>query len=254
MKVLNKISVINNNKRHDLFFGIAQTEEEREKMFRLRHQIYVEKKKYILPELTTNGLELDEFDNPKNCTYFLAMNNNQVVGTIRVIKKNPLPLVENYVDFKDGYGISDEKKIEIGRFISIGSAENDFLPRHLIPFGLFYSISRFVSDNDIEMGYGAMKRYNLNKLRKIKFPLNKVTQYQTSLKKENKDPIKDYYFGQDPAIPLCFFKDEVNQYLDKIFNHSLAFKKTSEDEYIFRGNSLMLLSMVANRIFSLTRS
>ena len=254
MKVLNKISVVKDNKKHDLFFGITQTEEEKEKMFRLRHHVYVEKKKYISPELTLNGLEIDEFDNPKNCTYFIAMNNNQVVGTIRVIRKNPLPLVENYFDFEENHNISDDKKIEIGRFISIGSADNEFLPRHLIPFGLFYSISKYVADNDIEMGYGAMKKYNLSKLRKIKFPLKKVDKYQVSLKRENKDPIKDYYFGQDPAVPLCFFKDEVNHYLDKIFNHSLAFKKAAEDEYIFRGNSLMVLSMVANRIFSLTRS
>jgi len=253
MKVLSEIKISNKKDSIPIFFGIPTTEEEREKMFRLRYRIYVEKKHYIPGYLCKNDLEIDEYDKSNSCTYFIAMANNEMVGTIRVIRMNPLPIFRHYFKFKEpsvAKSIPWDKKIEIGRFISTGRVGEKFLPRHLIPLGLFWSVKEFAIENDIKMGYGAIKQYIYKKLDRINFPLKKIDQYKVIYKKGEGDPLENFFTEEDPVIPVYFLKEEVDSYLEDLFKNSNVFEQVSRNKFIFKGNSRIIIYLASKFLFT----
>lgn len=252
MKITNKISVIKGGEKHTIDFGIAETDKEKEEMFKLRYKIYVEKKGYIPKELTDGKLEIDSYDRLGKCVYFIAKNDDQVIGCLRIIRTNPLPILKSYFEFKDPDEIKNippEQKFEQGRLISVGNINNKFLPRHLIPLGLFYSLNKFSHEEDLLMGYGAIKKYIFDKFIKIKFPVHKIENYKIIYNSENDDPLKNFFNNEDdPVIPVYFTRKGASRYLDNLFKNSIAFKETEQDHFIFKGNYLMLISMMARKL------
>ncbi len=252
MKIINKISVIRDGREHTIDFGIAETKEEKRDMFKLRYKIYVEKKKYIPAELTDGELELDSYDRLDKCVYFIAKNDNQVIGSLRIIRTDPLPIFKSYFKFDepdDFLGIPPDQKFEVGRLISIGSMGNKFLPRHLIPLGLFYALARFAYDEGMQMGYGAIKKYIFEKLTNIKFPIYQIKNYTNIYDPEEDDPLKNFFNDEDdPVIPIYFTRKEAFSYLNKLFKNSFAFKEIGKNHFVFKGNSLMILSMMVKKM------
>jgi len=162
MEVLNQIIIKKGKNFEPVHFGVANTNEEKVDMFKLRYEIYVKKKSYIPQELIKNNLEIDSYDESNSCEYFIAKINDQIIGTLRLIKMWPLPIIKNYFKFEESEQIKKlkpEQKIEIGRLISIGKSGDKYFPRHLIPLGLFYSVVKYSKMHDIEAGYGAIKKY-----------------------------------------------------------------------------------------------
>jgi len=252
MKITNKISVIKGDEKHTIDFGIAETEKEKRDMFKLRYKIYVEKKKYIPKELTDGELEVDSYDKSDKCVHFIAKNNDQVIGCLRIIRTTPLPIFKDYFEFEEPNefkNIPPEQKFEVGRLISIGNINNKFLPRHLIPLGLLYSLAKFTHEENMVMGYGAIKKYIFDKFAKIKFPVHKIENYKNIYNPESDDPLKNFFNKKDnPVIPVYFIRKETSRYLDKLFKKSFAFKEKEKDHFLFRGDYLMLISMLAKKL------
>ena len=252
MRVINKIDVIRNGENHTIDFGIPETEKEKQDMFKLRYKIYVEKKNYIPKELIDGNLEIDSYDNSGSCEYFIAKNNDQIIGSLRIVKMRLLPIFKNYFQFNEpdeAEKIAPEQKFEVGRLISTGNINNKFLPRHLIPLGLFYSLEKFVCGKNMQMGYGAVKKYIFDKLANIKFPIHRIKEYKQIYSPVGEDPLKNFFNNEnDPVIPVYFWRKDVKAYLDKLFKDSIAFKEIGNDHFVFKGNHLMLVSMVSRKL------
>lgn len=249
MKVLTKIIVPINEINHTIDFGIPESEEERQEMFRLRYKIYVEKKKYIPAELCENGVDIDDYDRAGVCTYFLARINDKIVGTLRTIKMDPLPIFKSYFKFDENErmrSVLSESKIEIGRLISTGSFDEKFLPRHLIPLGLFRAVVQFSAENSIVGGYGAIKLYIYKKLQLIKFPIHLIDKYTVIYDMNCQDPLKNFFNNpNDPVIPVFFLRDEIDIYLKKLFHKSYAFSMVGENQYFFKGRTRLTIAHIA---------
>lgn len=232
--------------------GVLDTEEEKKKMYQLRYKIYVEKHNYIPKELITNGLDIDDYDKQGKCTYIIAKHNNQIIGSLRIINDDPLPIKDHYFSFidKESSNLPAEKMIEVGRLTSLG--KSDFLPyfpRHLIMLGLFFITGSYLEKNKVEVLYGALKKYIFNKFVKLSFPATLIKPY-TSIFDATKtnDPLKNF-FNQpnDPVVPVRVLVKEGNVFMGDLFNGGLVFKKKNFNEYKYRGNFMFSLFVLKKK-------
>jgi N-acyl-L-homoserine lactone synthetase len=232
--------------------GIPDTEEEKTKMYQLRYKIYVEQRGYIPKELATDGLDIDEYDKKEKCAYVIAKYGNQVVGSLRIIKDNPLPIADHYFSFTDEYikKTPPEKLVEVGRLTSLG--KTDFLPyfpRHLIMLSLFFVTGSYLQENKIEILYGALKKYIFDKFTKLHFPAKLIQPYVSIFGKRGiDDPLKNFFDQpNDPVVPVRVLVKEGNDFMNNLFNKGIVFKRKGEFEYIYRGNFLFFLFILKKK-------
>ncbi len=251
MQKVTSISTKVRGERVVINFGIASTKKEREEVFKLRYKIYVEKKKYIPAELISGNLEEDVYDKKGYSTHFMAKIGKELVGTLRLISSDPLPIFKGYFSFKEPTelkSLAAKQKIEVGRLISLGTYQGEFLPRHLVMLGLFDCLEKYCSRNGIKGGYGAMKKYIVDKLSKLSFPLHEIKNYKDIYNPKAPDPLKNFFNDpEDPVIPVYFTGVEARRYLDKILKQSLGFKVLAENKYQFMGNIRLAISMMTKR-------
>ncbi len=238
MKILNSITIPFKEKNVEVDFGIAENEQEKNDMFKLRYKVYVEKKKYIPASFYKNDLEVDEYDKENKSIYFIAKDiEGKVIGTLRVINTDPLPTLKDYFKFEEPPEIKKlqpSQKIEIGRFISTGKAEEKYLPRHIIPIGLITAIVKAAPIYEWQGGYGSLKKNFYDKLRKIYFPLYLIKEHQLIFNaQESSDPLKNFFTEDDPVVPTYFIKDKVEKYF-KYFYRKPFFKKVDDNKYEYQ--------------------
>src|SRR3989344_8616218 len=105
MKLKRKLQLVISGETKVIRFGEAETEEELNKIFKLRFDSY-SSKGYIDPMRFPNGLEMDDYDIRKDCRYFLAELDGKTIGTIRIIFNKILP-TEKYFTFDEPQEIRD---------------------------------------------------------------------------------------------------------------------------------------------------
>jgi SAM-dependent methyltransferase len=153
-------------------FISAETRDDLEKVFRLRHQVYCVELG-VEPE-NDRGLQRDVYD--ECAVHFLALNgNNKPVGILRAVPNNPkgFPLDLDFPlkEYMRANGIS--KAVDVGRFaIHRGLAREE---RAGVAFGLFkglFEYCRETGTNDIfsSTQVKLAKRYDLPGFRQIGEP------------------------------------------------------------------------------------
>lgn len=109
---------------------IAKGRREKDLAKRLRYKIFCEELKWIPSEDFPDGLETDEWDDA--AVHLIAIREEKVFGTIRLIWPNPLGL-----PIETEWSVSDEvkssKPVEVSRFAV--DNENNYLP-HVISLSL----------------------------------------------------------------------------------------------------------------------
>lgn len=235
MITYNTLIISNKNKNIKVKFGIPDSEEELIKMFKLRYEIYSQKN-YIDPNQFPDKLERDEYDKNNKAIYFIASVNNEVIGTLRLIKDYPLP-TQLYFEFEEPEEIKQIKKqnlVEIGRLIVKPYKLNTkkYLPRHLIMLGLFKTICDYSHKYNFLAGYAFIKSSLEKKLKFINFPVEYIQQYK---QKYPEDGILFRYFNNptDPVIPVYFLRDSIEKFLNTIFNWKF-FNYTGKNIILFK--------------------
>lgn len=223
MKVYNTLIINYKTRNVEIKFGIPDLEEELLKMFKLRYEIYSQKN-YIDPDQFPDGLEKDEYDKNNKTVYFIASINDDITGTLRIIKDYPLP-TQLYFKFQEPEqikNINKENLAEIGRLIvkPFKLTGGVFLPRHLVMLMLFKSVCNYAKENNILGGYAFIKKSLEKKLRRINFPLFYISQYE---QRYPKNGVLFKYFNNpdDPVIPVYFLRDPIDKFLNKIFKFKL---------------------------------
>jgi N-acyl-L-homoserine lactone synthetase len=69
-------------------FRRAQTEDEMTAIYKLRYEVYCLEKRYLNADDYPDHLEHDEWD--KYSVHFIAKSNDNIVGTVRLIKESPI--------------------------------------------------------------------------------------------------------------------------------------------------------------------
>jgi N-acyl-L-homoserine lactone synthetase len=127
-------------------FISAETKEDLDKVFSLRYQVYCVELG-VEPEDRTGFLR-DIYD--EYATHFLAVDeNNQPVGTMRVVPKNPMgfPMDSDFplTEYMEVNGIP--KGVEGGRFVIDKDVKRE--DRSTIAFGLFKCLSDYCSNTGV---------------------------------------------------------------------------------------------------------
>lgn len=218
-----------------LEFGIPNTSQEMDEMFRLRYDVY-SRKDYIYIEKYPDKKEIDDFDTENKSTYFIAKFNGKVIGSIRMICDTPLPTQKafkfNEPEFMSN--IDNNKKCEFGRFVIIPPEKGIYLPRGLVMLFMIYTLNTYSLSKGFIGGYAFIKKSLLIKLNKFKFPIHIINDYSLTYK----DGVLAKYFVQqnDPVIPIYYTSKEFNKYLDSRINNSWLFLKINKDSYILKSN------------------
>ena len=133
MQVKKTISVSVEKQTYVVSFGTPQTEEELNKMYRLRYYVY-SKRGYINKEEYPEKVEKDEYDNG-NAIYVVAQINDRILGTVRLIVDKFLPTEKDCFDFMEPEKLKPIKRTEraeLGRLIVERLADDKFFPRHVV--------------------------------------------------------------------------------------------------------------------------
>lgn len=216
-----------------IVFGIPDNKKELDKMFNIRTQVYIHEKKYI----TGKNVDIDIHDINKTCTYLIAMVEDKVVGTIRIIEEEILPIQKDYFYFetpKELRNFKNNQIVEIGRIISRPyKVLGYFLPRGLIMLGLFFAGTLYGKANNKMAGYGAIKLYAYKKFKKLHIPIKLIKNYTLKYNPQNSlDPLNNFFKKDDPVIPVYFLVEDLIEYFDFMFNKSGLFYKKDDSIYI----------------------
>lgn len=235
------LTIILSNKK--ISFGIPDNQNELKQMFDLRTQVYIYEKRYI----TNKENDIDIHDINKTCTYFIASVENKVIGTIRLINEEILPIQKDYFDFdipEEFKNVDNKKIVEVGRIVSRPyKIFDESLPRGLVILGLFYAATLYAQDNNLIGGYGAIKLYIYKKFKKLHIPMKLIKNYTLKFDPQNSvDPLNNFFKKDDPVIPVYFLLTDVSKYFDFIFNKSGLFYK--KEKYTYYLNNMWKIKFI----------
>jgi N-acyl-L-homoserine lactone synthetase len=231
MIISRTLSVVVNGNTEKVLFGIPDTEDEKDKMFRLRYSEY-SRREYIDSEKFSNQSEQDEYDIDGTSVYFIAMWRDVVVGTIRLIQKDHLP-TESAFEFTEPQLLSKvprSQRAEFGRFIIVplDRSRGIYLPRGLVMMVMFDVLLQYCIEHNLKGGYSFIKTSLYKKMSRLKFPIHIISPY-TQVYPE--DGVLYKYFSQknDPVLPIAFLTDDFAVYFGKKLSNKFLFKKNGRD-------------------------
>ncbi len=241
MRVLQKIQFNHCGNEKIIYFGEPTDHEELEKMFKLRFQVY-SKHGYIVKENYPDFIEKDVYDTGK-CRYLIAKIDGDVIGSVRLIRDYYLPTEKECFKFEEPQAmrkIPRDQRVELSRLVAMPyKIDNHFIPRHLVLLGLISSALKIAKEENIKGGYAFIKKSLSIKLNKIGIPYHLIKPYTQIY---SCGPLYNYFHqAEDPVFPIYFLKDEIEDYLNKIFNNKLIFERIDENSYSFKKTSKIRL-------------
>lgn len=246
MKILKELEITMNGKIKTVAFGHPETTEEKNAMFQFRFNEY-SSHKYIDPERFPNGQEHDEYDSQNKCVYFVAVVDNKIIGTVRLIKDKILPTEQDFYfpEQKEIKSIDRNSRAELGRLIIVpyDKERKMFFPRGIIMLMLLATLIDFGLKNNIDGGYAFVKSSFKKKMVRLKLPAHFISSYK---QRYPKDGILYRYFNQpeDPVVPMYFITKEFKGYVDKIFNKKWVFKITGNKTVLKNTTLIYILNIL----------
>ena len=127
----------------NLEIKIAKTQKEKDMAYQVRYEVFVEERGNLAASKFSNRMEIDSFDDLETTVNFLALVNENAIGTVRLIEDSEKGLpIEDYVDLS-GLRAAKRKLSEGGRLAVL----KDYRGKEGICIGLF----------KIGMNYARMK-------------------------------------------------------------------------------------------------
>ncbi len=222
MKILNSYNICFKDIKDRLVVFSPDNELEKKQMFRFRYETYL-----AHGYINTNKLceDMDEYDSYQNTYYInvLSEKQNRIIGSVRIIKTIPLPILKDGFDFVEPFIIrkfSNHKIVELSRLIIDAYDKNIYLPRHFILFVIILEINKLLKQQGINFAYSFIKKSLLFKLVKLNFPFFRIKKYN---QKYNEGVLKKYFTQKEnPVVPIYFFRCLVSLYVYLAF---FKFKK-----------------------------
>jgi N-acyl-L-homoserine lactone synthetase len=134
---------------------IAESDQDKEKAYRLRHEVYCKELKWVAE--SDDGLEFDEFDS--NAILVCVENDQQqIVGTIRVLDSQHEWLAEKYFSNTLSEGIDSVKKLSAVE-VSRNTVLPEFRQKKLTESGI--TVLDLLFTMVMECGWNMMQRKNV---------------------------------------------------------------------------------------------
>ncbi len=238
MITIKKLTILEGKNKKTIEFGIANTPEELEKIFKLRFEEY-SKRDYIFNERYQDKREVDFYDGLISTKYFCAFLEGKLIGTIRLITEKPLP-TEQYFDFTPPDEIKNlpkEKLAELGRFIVIPPDRDKkiFLPRNVVLLFLIEVLVTYAKEQGLVGGYAFIKQSLIIKLKKLSAPIKQIPVYKMHYPDDG-SLYKYFYQKENPVFPCYYVLEDFQKYLNKLIHSEWLFKKIGIGHFQLRSN------------------
>lgn len=147
----------------------AVSKKDKENIYKLRHRVFCEEKKYLNPEPTMGGLEYDEFD--RHSVHYMTLNTNgEVIGTVRLVLDSPLGFPVNR-HFEIPHGDRSIHMAEVSRLAVCKSVSN---MKHTVMLHLCKAIYDYSIENGIIYWYAILDEPVLRLMLRLGFVFNKI--------------------------------------------------------------------------------
>lgn len=222
MIVKNRYKIRYGNINDELQVIFPESEEDKMIFYRFRYKVYFNND-YI--EFNDDRIDKDTYDDLNQIFHIGIRSENQdrIIGYVRIITSNPLPIMKDCFDFKEPILIkffSSKKLLEISRLIVDKYSNDYFLPRHLVMFLLIKEILLYARNNKIYFGYAFIKNKLMLKFKKMHFPFYKIKNY---FQKYSSGPLIKYFNqSNNKVIPVYFSYHAMTIY---IFFMQIKFNK-----------------------------
>jgi len=227
MQILKKVIIPMEGRDETVLFGIA-TSEDREQIFSLRYKIY-SKYGYLNEEFYPEKREHDSFDEDGSSRYLVAKVGERIIGCIRLIQSDILPIEKNYNFEPPTEVASRERKeiVELGRLVIDRYSDTEYFPRNIILLFLVATIVHYCKENGTTIAYSFLKKRLIKKLNALHLPYTLIEPF-TLLYPKNAPMTPYFYNEEDPAFPAFFMLDAMEKFVEKTIGNRFLFKKKGE--------------------------
>lgn len=217
MKIMFSLDLpLSNGDKKRVHIGHPYSQEEKNRMYSFRYEQYL-RHGYFKKSLEKNPLDIDEYDDGRS-VYFIALVDEKIVGTVRLIQDQYLPTEKDCFDFEEPKKISKidrPHRAEIGRLIVVPYDVGQFFPRHVIMLGLLMAIVKYCKKNNLEGGYSFVKDALRKKIDHLNMPVYVIKTFE---QKYTGRYLKMYFQDKNnPVWPVYYITDEMYNYLKSVF-------------------------------------
>ncbi|MDP2705464.1 MAG: GNAT family N-acyltransferase [bacterium] len=238
MKIYKKLKLAIKEGEKEVIFGETETVDELKQVYEFRFKEY-SRKGYIIPSQFPDNQESDEYDKSRKCKYFVAIVDNKIIGTVRLIITDPLPTesVYHFIEPVEMLKIPRDRRGELGRLIIVplDREKKIYLPRGLVLLMMLDMLADYGTRNNIQGGYAFIKKSLEQKMKLLRFPFNPIKKFEYIDLATN--TIRNYFHQpNDPALPIFYLTVDFKKYISKIIYNPWLFKKEKDNTLILRKN------------------
>ncbi len=221
-----------NIKDHRYNFGVADTEEEKQKVREQRLRVYL-KNGYYLDKAIID--DMDSYDD--KAVYCMAeTETGELFGSARIVSVKDLGIfpIEKCYKFEFPENIKREECVEIGKLVSERRELNlRTQKRYFVTLGITIAALRFALDKNYKVGFSFIKKRLFDNLCKFRLSFNSIKGAKLVYPK---DGLMSGYFYKhsDPIIPVYYDLRKLNSEFKKISYIYLEDNLVSKIYGIFR--------------------
>lgn len=236
--IVSKLLRVNaeNGLQKEIFFGAPDLDTEMEEMYRQRYRVYVNNE-YIEEAEGDGSAEMDAYDVEGRCAYFIAKMDGKIIGSVRLIRDNKLPM-ECFYQFTQPAALTNFSRseiCEISRLVIERPIENFFLPRNIVLLFLIDVLLEYSKENNIKIGYAFLKENLINKLAKLSLPISLIGTH-TLIYPKNGRMSNYFYNSENAALPAYFIAEYFHYYLKRRIYDKKMFEKITDTEFFLKSN------------------
>ena len=186
-------------------------------VFEQRQRVY-HKYGYIHKDYISGTSDQDEFDNPGLSTHIAALRGDRLIGSIRLIHTDPLP-IERFFTFEkpDDVGkFTTKEECELSRLVIERTDDDRVIPRNILMLFMANIAHEVAQEHGYKVVYAYVKKRLLKKLNLLRSPFKEIDTYMCTYPQDGF--MAPYFYEQedDPVIPAYTNVDEGSAFLDAI--------------------------------------
>ncbi|HYD90211.1 MAG TPA: acyl-homoserine-lactone synthase, partial [Flavobacterium sp.] len=205
MKILRELQLKVNGNKRVLYFGMPDTEDELNQMYTLRYKVYA-KYDYIDTAKFEKPIDIDKLDKDGSCIYFITKLDDTVIGSVRLIQTENLPINTTCFKFdepSDMAKLTWRERGEIGRLVVRPYNKEERLPRNIILLFLIDSLVTYSRENNIKAVYAFVTAVLKGKLQRLNIPINYIEDYEQIYPVDG-TLYKYFHQEHNPILPVYF--------------------------------------------------
>lgn len=218
-----------------ILFRQISTQEDLDKMHTQRYRVYA-KYGYLNLDKFDSESDVDIFDQSGSCTYIGAWCGDRLLGSVRAIRSDILP-IEKFFEFRKPVSIENyntNQSMELSRLVIERTDGDKDIPRNIVMLFMTDMLLDLAQEANLQIGYAYLKERLINKMRLLRMPTTTIGEHTCIYPKDG--PMSPYFYdhSDDMPIPSFFIIDEIDDYMNNILSNKHMFDIIDEEQKKYR--------------------